>query len=82
MAARFGQKLKLLYIIEILKKYTDEEHPMNANELCDLLEQKGVSAERKAIYNDIEMLIYYGCSKEIFIIISVVCEIYCRLQNV
>ncbi len=60
MAARFGQKLKLLYIIEILKKYTDEEHPMNANELCDLLEQKGVSAERKAIYNDIEMLIYYG----------------------
>ena len=60
MAARFGQKLKLLYIIEILKKYTDEEHPMNANELCDLLEQKGISAERKAIYNDIEMLIYYG----------------------
>ncbi len=60
MAARFGQKLKLLYIIEILKKYTDEEHPMNATELCEHLEQKGVSAERKAVYNDIEMLINYG----------------------
>lgn len=60
MAARFGQKLKLIYIIDILKKYTDDEHPMNATELCEFLAEKGVSAERKAVYNDIEMLIYYG----------------------
>ncbi len=60
MAARFGQKLKLIYIIDILKRYTDEDHPMNATELCEQLAEKGISAERKAIYNDIEMLIYYG----------------------
>lgn len=60
MAARFGQKLKLIYIIDILKQFTDEDHPMNATELCERLSELGVSAERKAIYNDIEMLIYYG----------------------
>ncbi len=60
MAARWGQKLKLIYIVDILKKHTDEDHPMNATELCDRLAEFGVSAERKAIYNDIEMLISYG----------------------
>lgn len=60
MAARMGQKLKLLYIIDILKKYSDEEHPINATEICDKLASFGVTAERKAIYSDIQHLIEYG----------------------
>ncbi len=60
MAARINQKLKLLYIIDILRRYTDDENPMNASEICERLEAMGVSAERKAIYNDIEMLCIYG----------------------
>lgn len=60
MAARSGQKLKLFYIIEILKKYTDEEHPMNATQICDKLSAYNVTAERKAVYNDIEQLIFLG----------------------
>ncbi|MBQ2746779.1 MAG: transcriptional regulator [Clostridia bacterium] len=60
MAARTNQKMKLLYIIEILEKYSDEENPINATELCARLEAVGVSAERKAIYNDIDTLIDFG----------------------
>lgn len=60
MAARSGQKLKLFYIIEILKKYTDEEHPMNATQICDKLSAYNVTAERKAVYNDIEQLVFLG----------------------
>ncbi len=60
MASRSGQKLKLFYIIEILKKYTDEEHPMNATQICDKLSAYNVTAERKAVYNDIEQLIFLG----------------------
>lgn len=60
MAARFKQKLKLIYIIDILKAHTDEENPINATEICEKLAAFGVTAERKAIYNDIEMLIEYG----------------------
>ncbi len=60
MAARTNQKMKLLYIIDILEKYSDEENPINATELCKKLEGLGVSAERKAIYNDIDTLIDFG----------------------
>lgn len=60
MAARSGQKIKLLHIIDILKHNTDEDHPMSANEICDKLASLGISAERKAIYGDIECLIDFG----------------------
>lgn len=60
MAARRGQKVKLLHIIDILKKYTDEEHPLSATQICEKLEDVGVTAERKAIYDDIECLIGFG----------------------
>lgn len=60
MAARSGQKIKLLHIIDILKHYTDEEHPLSANDICDKLATVGVTAERKAIYDDIECLIDFG----------------------
>ena len=59
MEVRRGQKLKLLYIIEILKHNTDEDHPMSAQEICDRLDEYGVSAERKSIYSDIEHLINF-----------------------
>ena len=54
------QKLKLIYILDILRKFSDEEHPLSANEICDYLEQNGISAERKSVYSDIEALCEYG----------------------
>lgn len=58
--ARRGQKVKLLYIIKILTELTDEEHPLSANEICEKLAAYDVTAERKAIYDDIECLIDFG----------------------
>lgn len=60
MGGRNGQKLKLLYIIEILKSETDEDHPLSATEICDKLAAWDVTAERKAIYDDIDKLIDFG----------------------
>ena len=60
MAARSGQKLKLLYIVDILRKYSDEDHPISAAEICSKLSLFNVTAERKSVYNDIEQLIFYG----------------------
>ncbi len=58
--ARYGQKIKILHIVDILKKHSDEFHPINATKICELLAERGVTAERKAIYNDIEELCLYG----------------------
>lgn len=49
-------KLKTLYILEFLKKYSDEDNPISSKELITLLEEKGIKAERKSIYSDIEAL--------------------------
>lgn len=60
MARQANQKLKLLYLLEILRRETDEEHPLTLRQIQDLLEQKGVSAERKSLYDDIEQLRLLG----------------------
>lgn len=56
MATRQGQKIKLVRLAQILTRYTDEENPLTATALCDRLAAMGVTAERKAIYDDIEQL--------------------------
>ena len=60
MAKGYNQKLKLLYLVDILKRQTDEDHPMSAAALIEELEKNGVSAERKSIYDDIACLQDYG----------------------
>ena len=60
MAERRGQKVKLLHIVDILRRYTDEEHPLNATEICEELAKRDVTAERKSIYDDINTLIDFG----------------------
>lgn len=54
------QKLKLLYIIKMLHEKSDENHPMAMEEILSRLEQVGISAERKSIYNDINALRDFG----------------------
>lgn len=55
-----NQKLKLLYLMEILLQQTDERHPMTVPEMIAQLAQHGVSAERKSIYDDLEALRTFG----------------------
>lgn len=54
------QKLKLIYLMDILLERTDEEHSLTMNEILDALRACGITAERKSIYSDIEALRQYG----------------------
>ena len=56
MAKSGNQKMKLLCLREILLRKTDELHPLSAEQLVEQLAACGVEAERKAIYDDLEML--------------------------
>ena len=60
MAERKGQKIKIVCTLDILKKYSDEDHPITATEICEKLSAMGVTAERKSVYDDITNLIDYG----------------------
>lgn len=55
-----NQKLKLLYIVKILKEETDENHPISTSELIRRLSEYDISVERKTIYSDIEILRDFG----------------------
>lgn len=60
MAGVKNSKLKLLYLAEILEKKTDENNYISATQLCDELAKLGITAERKSIYKDIDVLREYG----------------------
>lgn len=51
-----NQKLKTLYILDILKAKTDENHGITMQKLLSELESRGVVAERKSVYDDIAVL--------------------------
>ncbi|MBM7562601.1 helix-turn-helix domain-containing protein [Fusibacter tunisiensis] len=53
-------KLKLLYILRMLHDETDETHKLTVSEIIKRLNDKGINAERKSIYNDIALLNEYG----------------------
>lgn len=55
-----GQQLKGLAILDVLKNFSDEENPINANEIIEKLLDKGIEIERKAVYRGIDDLIEYG----------------------
>ena len=59
--ASFDQKLRTLYLMEILLERTDDEHMLNASELCTILEQEyGISTDRRTIYTEMEILDKFG----------------------
>lgn len=60
MAGKKDSKLKLLYIKDILEKYTDEDNILNAGDIAQYLTEFGIECERKSIYKDIDVLIEYG----------------------
>ena len=59
-----NQKLKLLYLMKILQERTDQDHALTLAQIIDALEEFGVSAERKSIYDDLEALRLYGLNIE------------------
>lgn len=60
MGKSTNQKLKILYIMQFLNDNTDEEHAVSMNDIISMLSQRGIAAERKSIYDDIEMLKLFG----------------------
>ncbi len=59
-----NQKAKLLYLMKILLDNTDEEHGLTLSEISALLLNYGITAERKALYSDIEELRLFGIDIE------------------
>ena len=60
MARSQNQKLKILYLMDYLLRESDENHPIPVRRMIAYLESRGITAERKSIYDDLEALRFYG----------------------
>ena len=54
------QKLKLLYLIKIFTEDTDDQHALTLPQIAEKLDAYGISAERKTLYQDFELLRDFG----------------------
>lgn len=56
MAKYSSQRGKMLVLLQVLFRETDQNHPLSAPKLAERLRAMGVRAERKSIYEDIDVL--------------------------
>ena len=60
MAGMYPKKMMILCILEILKKYTDENHRLSQKEISDLLNKEyGMQADRKSVKANLEDLMEF-----------------------
>lgn len=56
MQAGHNQRTRILSLLFILFKQTDEEHPLNARQLLQQLVNQGIECDRKTLYADLQAL--------------------------
>lgn len=54
------QKVKLLFLLEILRQESDEQTPIKTNELCQKLFDRGIPCDRRTLSTDIQILNSFG----------------------
>jgi len=60
MARSSNQKLKLLYLLRFLMRQSDENHPVSVADMIAELARHDIAAERKSLYDDLEVLRNFG----------------------
>lgn len=60
MSKSSNQKLKILYLAQILTTQTDEDHALSLEDIRQWLAAHGIAAERKSLYDDMEALRVFG----------------------
>ena len=56
MSKGSSQKLKILYLAQMLLDETDDEHGLTMPQIIQKMAEKGINSERKALYDDIGIL--------------------------
>ncbi len=64
MAKGMNQKIKILYLMKILLERTDDANGLTLSEITAALSEYGVEAERKTLYDDLEVLRLFGIDIE------------------
>jgi len=61
MAATKNQKLKVLAIMRMLERETSADRGLTMPQIIERLAERGIDAERKSVYRDLQVLRDFGC---------------------
>lgn len=65
MGTAYSKKLLVLYILDILQKYTDEEHRLSQKEILEILRKEyEMIVDRKTVRRNLLNLMEYDCEIE------------------
>ena len=53
-------KRRLLMLLTLLRRQTDEEHPLSTAEIIEYFEKQGIVTERRTISTDVDLLCEAG----------------------
>ena len=56
MAKSANQRGRVLVLLDILRRRTDEDHPLSVPQMVEEMQQRGVSIERKSVYDALSTL--------------------------
>ena len=57
---KIAKKTVILYVLNIIKLYSSEEHPVSQSAICNYLNEIGVACDRKTVGRNIEYLREFG----------------------
>ena len=65
-AIAYSKKLLVLYILDILQKYTDEEHRLSQKEILEILRKEyEMIVDRKTVRRNLLNLMEYDCEDRV-----------------
>lgn len=60
MPQKNQQKMKMLFLVEMLREYTDEQHPLTTQEIVERIQARGITCDRRTVSIDMAQLNEYG----------------------
>lgn len=60
MPQKNQQKMKMLFLVEMLRECTDEQHPLTTQEIVERIQARGITCDRRTVSIDMAQLNEYG----------------------
>lgn len=57
---QIAKKSSILYVLNIIKLYSSEEHPVSQSAICNFLNEINIPCDRKTVGRNIEYLQQFG----------------------
>lgn len=77
MPQKNQQKMKMLFLVEMLRECSDEQHPLTTQEIVERIRAHGITCDRRTVSIDMAQLNEYGIEVMSVMLGHKTCSIIC-----